>query len=92
VSKDYVNRLKRPVYLNEADVPTAIRKKFDWESVFNDIPIGKARQIGGDEAHYTTVRQALSRLQKMGKFKKYYIITRKVGNQRVSYVVNPQDM
>ena len=86
-----MNRLKRPVYINEGDVPTAIRRKFDWESVFNEIPNGKARQIGEEEAHYTTVRQALGRLQKIGKFKNYYIKTRKEGNQRVSYVVHPQD-
>ena len=92
MSKDYMNRLKRPVYLNEEDVPKAIRKKFDWEGVFNEIPVGKARLIGEDEAHYTTVRQALNRLQKMGKFKNYYVKTRKEGNQRVSYVVNPQNI
>ena len=91
MSRDNVNKLKRPVYLNEEDVPTAIRKTFDWENVFREIPIGKARLIGEDEAHYTTVRQALNRLQKLGKFKNYFIKTRKEGNQRVSYVVNPKD-
>jgi hypothetical protein len=91
MTRDNRIKLKRPVYLNEEDVPTAIRKTFDWESVFEDIPVGKARQIGEDEAHYTTVRQALDRFQKIGKFKNYYIKTRKEGNQRVSYVVNPQN-
>jgi hypothetical protein len=79
------------VYINEVDVPIAIRRKFDWERVFNEIPNGKARLIGEDEAHYTTVRQALNRLQKVGKFKNYYIKTRKEGDQRVSYIVNSQD-
>jgi hypothetical protein len=85
-----VDRLGKPLYINEEDVPSSIRKRFDWESVFSEIPEGKARQIGMDMAHYTTVRQALVRAQKKGKFKNYYIKTRKEGNQRVSYVVNPQ--
>jgi len=86
-----MNRLKRPTYLNEEDVPKAIRKSFDWEGVLSEIPIGKARLIGEDEAHYTTVRAAVARLQSMGKFKNYYIKTRKEGNERVSYVVNPKN-
>lgn len=79
---------KRAQYIDEEEIPSSMRQRVDWESIFGDIPEGKARVIGSDEAHYTTVRQALIRLQKKGWFKNYKIKTRKIGNARVCYVIN----
>ena len=85
-----MSRLKRAQFIDEEEIPSSMRQRVDWESIFGDIPEGKARVIGSDEAHYTTVRQALQRFQKMGKFENYYIKTRKIGNARASYVANPR--
>jgi len=85
-----MSRLKKAQYIDEDEIPKPIRQRIDWERVFGDIPEGKARIIGSDEAHYTTVRQALKRFQQMGKFESYYTKTRKIGNVRASYVVNPR--
>lgn len=83
-----MSKLKKATYVDEDDIPSPLRQSLDWERIFNDIPAGKARLIGSDEAHYTTVVQALKRLQGMGKFRNYYIRTRKIGKERACYVVN----
>lgn len=82
-----MNKLKRAVYIDDGDIPPTIRKRVDWASEFSEIPDGKARVI--DEVHYTTIRQALKRLQDEGKFKNLRIETRKTGNVRTTYVRNP---
>lgn len=83
-----MSKLKKAVYIDEDDIPVPIRKRVDWSSVFGEIPEGKARVI--DEVHYTTIRQALRRLQDEGKFKNYSVETRKTGNVRTTYVKNPR--
>ena len=83
-----MSRIKKATYIDEGEIPNPIRQRVDWERIFADIPEGKARIIGSDEAHYTTVVQALKRFQEMGKFENYYIKTRKIGSARASYVVN----
>jgi hypothetical protein len=85
-----MSRIKKATYVDEEEIPNPIRQRVDWERIFSDIPEGKARIIGSDEAHYTTVNQALKRFQEMGKFENYYLKTRKIGNARASYVVNPR--
>jgi high-affinity K+ transport system ATPase subunit B len=85
---DKLSKLKKAVYIDEEDIPVPIRKRVDWSSVFDEVPEGKARVI--DEVHYTTIRQALKRLQDEGKFKTYSVETRKTGNVRTTYVKNPR--
>lgn len=82
-----MSKLKRAVYIDEDDMPPRIRKKVDWAKELSEIPEGKIRVI--DEVHYTTIRQALKRLQDEGKFKNYTIETRKTGNVRTTYIRNP---
>jgi len=84
-----MSKLRKATYIDEGDIPSPMRRRVDWESIFSDIPEGKARVIGSDEAHYTTGIQALKRFQNMGKFENYYTKTRKIGNARACYVVHP---
>jgi len=81
-------RLNKDEYIDEEKIPQPLRKRLDWNKVFRSIPVGKARIIRPDEAHYTTVRQALTRLQAKGMFPHFRVMTRKIGNRRICYVIN----
>jgi hypothetical protein len=83
-----MSKMKKARFIDEDDVPTPIRKKADWEGIFRSIPAGKARIIDADEAHHTTVRQALKRFQDKGMFTNYELLTRKAGKTRESYIIN----
>ncbi len=83
-----MSKFKKAQYIDEDDVPQPMRNRIEWESVFRDIPVGKARIISSDEAHYTTVRQALKRFQDKGMFTNYRLRSRKIGNARTSYIIN----
>jgi len=85
-----MSKMRKATYIDEEDIPSSLRPRTDWESIFSNIPEGKVRVIASDEAHYTTVRQALKRFQDMDKFENYYIKTRKIGNARACYVVHPR--
>ena len=76
-------------FVDEQEVPE-ISVRTQWEEIFGKIPRGKALVLQHEQAAPSTVRTALKRHQKKGKFKNLFLTTRKVeGNKYVSYVVNP---
>jgi len=60
------------------------RPRTDWKQIFKSISLGKAGIIEGDKGLALNVSHALTRQQKKGLFKNYYI--RRLGNK--IYIVN----
>jgi len=58
-----MSKIIKATYIDEGDIPPPMRRRTDWESIFSNIPEGKVRVIASDEAHYTTVMQALKRFK-----------------------------
>ena len=78
-------------FIEENDIPVkTIRTATPWVKIFSSIPKGKALVFHPDEIGSDTVRSALKRLQKKGKFKHLHMTARKIGDRKyMSYVVNP---
>ena len=71
-----------------SNLPT-IRRKTQWEEIFEQIPKGQALVLTDEEASPETVRSALRRYQKKGKFTHLEGTTRKVNGEKVVYILNP---
>lgn len=71
-----------------SEVPEVVRKTI-WGDVFKKIPMGQALILTEAEASPETVRSALRRYQKDGKFTHLEGTTRKVNDKRVVYILNP---
>lgn len=81
--------LERLKFIDARDVPYARKRSEpceDWQKLFSMIPIGKALHIKASERKAGTVKAALRRLKKQGKFTRYTHIQR----QGDSYVINPK--
>ena len=66
------------------------REKY-WEEKFSKIPKGKGWLVPAEQHNYATVRTALKSLQDKGKFDDLYVKTKKVGDDRVAYVIKPSE-
>ena len=63
-----------------------------WEKIFSSIPKGKVLTFHPDEVSADTVRTALKRMQRKGKFRHLKMTTRKVAKRKYkSYVINPSE-
>ena len=83
---------KNLTFIDEKEVPVRIRGT-PWEEIFRSIPKGKVLVLQPDQVRSDTVRTALKRLQKKGKFRRLYMTTKKIGELKyVSYVVNPSEL
>lgn len=75
-------------FVDAEDVPKIVVRT-PWEEVFSKIPLGKALVLQHEQASPSTVRTALKRYQKEGKYRNLYMTTRKVAKGKyVTYVVN----
>ena len=76
-------------FIDARDVPH-VRKRCepceDWEKIFSMILVGKALHVKASERKAVTVRMALRRLQKQGKFSRFKHVQR----QGDSYIINPK--
>ena len=58
--------------------------------IFASIPLGKALVLTQEEGSPSTIRTALKRNQRRGRFKRLYLTTRKQEDGKyLSYIVNP---
>lgn len=84
------NNLK---FIEEQDIPEkTVRTGTPWKKVFGSIPKGKVLVFHPDEVSSDTVRTALKRFQRKGKFKHLQMTTRKIAKRKyMSYVINPSE-
>ena len=77
--------------ISEDEIPErTVQTGIQWEEIFKSIQTGEVLVFQPDQVASTTVRTALRRLQKKGKFKKLHSTSRKIGEKKyVTYVVNP---
>ena len=80
-----IEKLER---ITEEEVP--YKKRTKWDDLFESIPMGNAVVIPEEMAHPTSVRQALTRRQKQGRFERLKIISRGRIGQRKTYLINPK--
>jgi len=83
-------RFKDLELIDATEVPERkYQRGIDWEEIFSKIPSGKAAVIQPEQLHSSTVRTALKRFQKRGKFTNLFMTTRKIAKGKyVSYVAN----
>lgn len=75
--------------VSESDVP-ATKIKTNWEEIFKVIASGEAFVFEHKQAAPSTIRSALKKFQKQGKFTYLRMRSRKLGvNQYRTWVVNP---
>lgn len=80
-----IDKLER---IPEGEVP--FKKRTKWDKIFESIPKGEAVVIPEEMAHPTSVRQALARRQRQGRFNELQILSRGRRGQRKTYIVNPK--
>ena len=80
-----IDKLER---IPEDEVP--YKKRTKWDEIFESIPKGEAVVFPEQIAHPTSVRQALNRRQKQGKYTELQIISRGRKGQRKTYLINPK--
>lgn len=73
-----------------SEVPEISRKKTQWEEILSSIPQGEAVVIPADQASPATVRSAVSRYQKRGKFTQLRAASRKIKGEITTYILNPE--
>lgn len=81
------SKIKRE-YIPEAEVPTERLRGTDWDTVFGNIPEDQALVVKEPEVCLSTIRIALSRKQKEGKFKNYRVISKGRHGVGTIYIVN----
>ena len=75
-------------FIEESEVPK-VRPQTPWEEIFSAIPPGKATVFEPEQVSPSTVRTALKRYQKKGKFVSLRMTARKIaGGRYKTYVVN----
>jgi len=79
--------------ISENDIPTKKHQNgMLWESIFDNIPQGQAAKFQPEDVNIASIRAALKRFKRKGKFKNMYVTGRKIAkNKFISYVVNPNE-
>jgi hypothetical protein len=73
------------------DVPTAGRgAQSPWDEIFNEIPKGQAWVLHEPEVNAGTVRGALKRMHKRGKFKYIRFSTKGIHGNAMIYLTNTE--
>ena len=77
-------------YISSNEVPTGRDRESPWNDIFADIPKGQALVLHEPEVSAGTIRAALQRKQKNGKFKNLKVTTKGVHGTAIVYVTNTE--
>jgi len=83
------NKIKKE-YISANDVPTGHGAQSEWDNIFTEIPKGQALVLHEPEVNAGTIRAALQRKQRHGKFKNLKVTTKGVHGTATVYVTNTE--
>ena len=82
--------LKDLKLIDAKDVPKA--KMYSvWAEILNSIPEGKALDIPHEVINQGTVRAALSKRHRLGKYKHIRFSYRTINGKKIGYLINSED-
>jgi len=77
-------------YIQASQVPIGRGSESPWDEIFSDIPKGQALVLHEPEVSAGTVRAALQRQHKHGRFKNIHITTKGVHGTATIYITNTE--
>jgi hypothetical protein len=77
-------------FIPASEVPSGHAPQGQWDEVFGSIPKGQALVLHEPEVNSSTVRQALQRMQKHGKYKNLRVSTKGVHATATVYITNTE--
>lgn len=77
-------------YIPASEVPKARREGSPWDEIFSNIPKGQALVLHEPEVNAGTVRGALQRMHRHGKFKNIEMSTKGLHGDATIYVINTE--
>lgn len=82
----------RKEFIPIADVPAPHTRITEWDEIFSSIPKGQALVLHEPEVYAGTVRGALTRKQKDGKFKNLQFSSKGKHGSAIVYVSNMEKL
>jgi len=80
--------LKKLKFIPTSEVPERIMGGLDWGTIFSSIPEKQALVLSEDIVNPSTVKQAVLRFKRRGKFLHLRTIERSINGKTIVYVTN----